>query len=120
MTTLPLDTLTARLRDNARGIYTTEAATELLIVHGRWFERSDFLTTCIDSDAWIGWDHVPDFLATAPCSSSEARILALAAELAGTCTHRPLGDLLTGLDDRNTQLVLMTIRHVLTRGGDRR
>jgi hypothetical protein len=73
----------------------------------------------------IHWHAVPAFAATAECSTSERRILRLAASLAGTCcdqpagTCEPLGELLSGLDDRNAHLVLDALEHVVTRGGRR-
>lgn len=124
MCTLPLDALAAGLRAHARGDYGTEAAVDLLIGHRRWLERPDFLDALVLTDrerhrtplAWICWPQVPAFLADAPCSSSEARILRLAASLAGTDPARPLSDLLTGLDDSNTALVAGAIAHALTHG----
>jgi hypothetical protein len=122
MPTLPLDLdqLADCLRANAAGYYPSEAATELLIGHGSWLRRDDFLTTCVDYDhdgttpvAWIVWAAIPAFLAVAPCSSSEASILRLVAELEGEDTGRPLVDLLTGLDDANSRLVLAAIAHTL-------
>ena len=48
MTTLPPPRLAALLRETARGVYATEAATELLIAHDRWLHRGDFLAACVD------------------------------------------------------------------------
>jgi hypothetical protein len=122
MPTLPLDLdqLADCLRANAAGYFPSEAATELLIGHANWLRRDDFLTACVDYDhdgttpvVWIDWAAVPTFLATAPCSSSEARILCLVAELEGEDTGRPLVDLLSGLDDTNSRLVLDAVAHTL-------
>jgi hypothetical protein len=122
-----LDALAAGLRARARGAYGTEAAAGLLIAHGRWLERPDFRDALVLTDhersarplVSVYWPAVPRFLADAPCSSSEARILALAAELAGTDVARPVVELHEGHDDTNARLVADAVGHVLTRGGRR-
>jgi hypothetical protein len=126
MHTLTPDQLATLLTASAAGYYPSEAAAALLTTHRRWLERPDFRTTCIDYDhdghapiAWVDWQSVPAFVDRAACSSSEARVLRLAAELAGVDTATPLADLLSGLDDTNSALVLDAISHVLTRGGRR-
>jgi hypothetical protein len=146
--------LVSLLRHHARGSYASEAATGLLIDHGTWLRRRDFLAACVwlvhpdgqtigpaatgvserplwadDLDPYdevlgsvdidtakavgISWGDVARFLDTAPCSGSEARILRLAAGLAGAPPEGPLGDLLSGLDGRNSALVLDAVGHVL-------
>ena len=129
MTTLPLHQLTAGLRAQAEGAFGAEAAAELLIAHDHWLRRQDFLDQLVDHDehggykgrpvTWIDWPAVPAFAKHAPCSTSEANILRLAAELVDVDTGVPLGQLLTGLDVRNSRLVAGAIDHVLTRGGRR-
>lgn len=133
MSTLPLDTLSAGLRATARGPYSEEAAASLVVAHDHWLRRADFVDCCVLTDrersrpplVRIWWQAVPAFAATAACSTSERRILRLAASLAGTCCDQPtgacepLGDLLSGLDVRNARLVLDALEHVLTRGGRR-
>jgi hypothetical protein len=113
MTTAPSE-LHAALRAWAKGIYPTEAATELLI-------RSGAATT---GDPWIqpgddpGWWWV-DFEALAHAlnegthhSGGERRILSIAASLGG---HSPdgfrLGDALPGLDRAHLALVLAATAH---------
>jgi len=132
MTNVPPPRLAALLRDQAKGYYATEAAAELLIAHGTWLHRTDFLDACVVAidaagndlgsprhpagtvtRAGIAWDDIPAFADTAPCSGSEARILRLVAELAGTDTATPLGELLSSLDGRNSALVLDAIAHTL-------
>ena len=136
MSTLSFDQLAAGLRAQAQGAYGAEAAAELLIAHGTWLYRQDFLDHLVDQEVrvrwdhtserweepvvWVDWDAVPAFLKTAPCSTSEAQILRLAAELVDVDSGVPLGHLLTGFDDRNARLVADAINHVLTRGGGRR
>jgi hypothetical protein len=119
--------LTGALRADARDDVGTQAAIDLLVAHGRWLERPDFRDHLVVTDrehtsrplARVHWPAVPAFLADAPCAASEARVLALAAELAGTDVARPLAALLAGLDDRNAALVARAVAHVLSRGGRR-
>jgi hypothetical protein len=120
MHTLTTDAIADLLRQRATGSYADEAATELLIAHRTWLDRRDFLTTCVDYDhdghhpvVWVDWHRVPAFLDAAPCSASEARILRLATELSGIDTGWALADLLCGLDDRNSALVVDAIAHTL-------
>jgi hypothetical protein len=126
MHTLTTRQLAELLARSAAGYYPTEAAAKLLIAHGTWLDRGDFRAACVEYDhdgiapvAWVDWAAVPTFAERAACSSSEARILRLAAELAGVDTDQPLADLLSSLDDHNGALVLGAIAHVLTRGGQR-
>ena len=127
MNTLSSGWLASALRAQAEGAYTTEAAIELLIGHGTWLARNDFLNTLVEyggddttpAYAWISWQDVPAFLDRAQCSGSEARILRLACELWGFNSGVPLADNLTLLDDTNAALVLDDIAHVLTLGGRR-
>jgi hypothetical protein len=120
MHTLTTDTIADLLRQRVTGSYADEAATELLIAHGTWLDRRDFLTACVDYDhdghhpvVWVDWHAVPAFLDAAPCSASEARILRLATELSGIDTGCALADLLCGLDHRNSALVVDAIAHTL-------
>ena len=129
MNTLPTSRLALALRATARGSYGTEAAVELLIGHGTWLRRNDFLNHVVEygndtggtaiTHAWIPWEDIPTFLTRARCAGSEARILRLATELAGVDSGVPLVELLAQLDDTNAALVLDAIAHVLTRGGRR-
>jgi hypothetical protein len=126
MPTLTPDQLAHLLRQSAAGYYCGEAAAQLLCEHRSWLTRPDFLAACVDYDhdgttpvAWVTWDAVPGFVDRAACSSSEARVLRLAAELAGVDTGVPVAELLTSLDDTNSRLVLFAIAHAL-HTGDRR
>jgi len=123
VTTLTPDQLAHLLRAAAAGYYTDEAAAELVCGHRSWLTRRDFLAACVNYDhdgttpvAWVDWHAVPAFAARAACSSSEARVLRLAAELAGVDSGHPLADLLSGLDDVNSQLVLFALAHALHTG----
>lgn len=127
MTTLTPHALGALLMGSAEGFYATEAAARLLVEHFRWLDRDDFRLACVNLDddaghpvAWVDWDAVPGFVEAAPCSSTEAQVLRLCAELAGVDTGVGLADLLGGLDDRNGPLVVEAIAHVALRGKERR
>jgi hypothetical protein len=126
MHTLTSGQLAHLLTASAAGYYPSEAAARLITGHGRWLDRTDFRQACVEYDhdghapiAWVDWQAVPAFLdrAGTACSGSEARILALASEIAGVDTGTPLAELLASLDDTNSRLVLDAIAHVLTRGG---
>jgi hypothetical protein len=110
----------------AAGSYSDEAAVQLLVAHHTWLERSDFKAACLNYDhdgdrpvAWVDWDSVAGFLDDAGCSSSEARILRLVAELAGVDSGWPLGGLLSGLDDHNSRRVADAFAHALRLDGRR-
>ena len=117
MANLPVTLLPASLRNHARGNRHLTAAVELLIAHGAWLHQLGFVDECVDHSTdldggpvvWIDWELVTGYLEDAACSSSEARVLSIAAELAGVDTGRPLADLLDGLDDRTTAMVLTAI-----------
>ena len=120
MTTLTPAKLAALMRASAAGYYATEAAAQLLCGHRSLLTRSDFLDACVDYDhdgttpvAWVVWEAIPGYVDRAALSSSEARILRLVAELAGTDTGVPLDELLSSLDDVNARLVLDAISHAL-------
>ena len=116
------DDLTEALRACANGIYPLEAGTELLIASGAFLHRHDFTSRFIEhgtsiSDgttpmAAIDWDAAITALNAGdlPCSGGERRILQLSASLAAGIPV-DLSDAVTGLDDRNTALLLTAIRH---------
>jgi hypothetical protein len=125
-TLLTLDQRFTGLRAWAKGLYSTEAAAELLIAHDSWLGRDDFLRVC----TWALWpSHTPgvpflgidwETAAGFPCdttgSDSELKMLAIAATLAGQpiieCPRwKGFGDLLSSLDNTNTQIVLNAIAH---------
>lgn len=127
MPTLALDTLVAGLDATARSTPTDEAAVRLLVAHDHWLHRADFVDSLVMADrercrppvVWIYWHAVAEFVDLAPCSTSEAAVLRIAASLAGVDTRRPLSELLAGLDDTNAALVADALAHALTRGGRR-
>jgi hypothetical protein len=114
--------LPTALRACARGFYPAEASAELLISHGSFLARSDFtgrfillgtsITDGITTMAAIDWPAAITALDTGnlPCSGGEQRMLRLAASLADGIPV-DLRDALTGLDDRNINLVITAVLH---------
>jgi hypothetical protein len=114
--------LPAALRACARGFYPAEASAELLISHGSFLARGDFtgrficlgtsITDGITTMADIDWPAAITALDTGdlPCSGGEQRMLRLAASLASGIPV-DLRDALTGLDDRNINLVITAVLH---------
>lgn len=100
-------------RAGAEGIYTLEAAVGLIIAHGTWLTRGDF--TCFihhgDGAAAIDWETAIHALDTGglPGSSGEKRMLRLAASPADQASIS-LGAAITGIDDRNTGLLIDALR----------
>ena len=121
------DYLTTALRACAAGLYPLEAGTELLISHGTFLHRPDFTSRFITTGtsindgttpmASIDWDAAIAALHAGelPCSGGERRVLQLSASLAAG-TPADLRDAVTGLDDRNTALLLTAIRHATGNG----
>src|SRR3954470_23453840 len=123
-TTLSAEELAPMLRAWASGMFSSEAAVELLIAHDVWPRRLDFLFTLVDAidDGWgprggvvpmaaIDWDRVEAFLVSAPASRSEISVLRCAASLAGASVNVPLRDATAALDETNAALVLNAIAH---------
>lgn len=105
------------LRAWARGMYTTEAATELLLkaFGGKfaapgnpWVHTSTEPEGPNQVSAWIDFAAIPEEVG--PLSGGERRFLMLAASLAEDVPV-VLGDLVTGLDRENLDLVLAAIAH---------
>ena len=113
------DTIATALRNHAEGSRCLAAAAELLIAQA-WLDRDDFasrfVTICPSPGsgkpmAVIDWPDVVGALGTSlPCSGGEQRMLKLTASLADGIPV-DLRDTLTGLDDRNIQLLVTAIRH---------
>jgi hypothetical protein len=112
--------LAAALRAHARGLYRDEAAAELLIAQS-WLRRPDFASQFITvlhpsiSDgqpmAVIDWAAAVAALGTSmPSSGGEQRMLKITASLGGGIPV-DLRDTLTGIDERNVQLLLRAVRH---------
>jgi hypothetical protein len=106
--------LPAELRAGAAGLYALEAAVGLIIAHGAWLTREDF--TCFiqhgTGTAAIDWEAAVAILETGglPSSGGECRMLWLAASLAGQAPVI-LGDAITGIDNRNTGLLVKAVLH---------
>ncbi len=111
-------TLAAGLRNHAEGSCCLTAAAELLIAQS-WLHRPDFTSRFITVHpgtgggqpvAVIDWPAVITALGTSlPCSGGEQRMLKITASLADGIPV-DLRDTVTGLDDRNIQLLLTAIR----------
>jgi hypothetical protein len=115
------DDLAAALRAWAKGVFTAEAAVELLIGHGLWLYRQDFVEIAVESGrgiadgvamAAVDWQAAVAALEAGrlPCSGGEGRILRLAASIAGGVAV-DLGSALPGLDERNIALVAGAVLH---------
>jgi hypothetical protein len=110
--------LAAGLRTHAEGLHCLQAAAELLIAQS-WLQRDDFTSQFITVHPSIGagqpaavidWHAVINALGTGlPCSGGEQRMLRITASLADGIPV-DLRDTLTGLDDRNVQLLITAIR----------
>jgi hypothetical protein len=112
--------LASAVRAGAAGLYSLEAACELVISAG-WLHRDDFnrfistgtsLTDGATEMAHIDWQSIICSRDTGhlPCSSGENRILRLAASIAAGIPV-DLNDALSGLDRASISLVVRAIRH---------
>ena len=107
------------LRACAADLYPLEAGTDPLISNGTFLHRDDFTTRFITCDtssgapmAAIDWDSAITALQAGGlhCSGGERCILQLSVSLAHGIPV-DLQDAVTGLDDRNTALLITAIRH---------
>jgi hypothetical protein len=110
----------------AKGLFSAEAAVELLIGHGTWLYREDFLEIAVESGAGIAdgaemaavdWQAAVAALEAGrlACSGGEGRILRLASSIGGGVPV-DLGSALAGLDERN---IAGVARAVLRAAGHR-
>jgi 8-oxo-dGTP diphosphatase len=111
------DSIADQLRTQASGSYPYEAGVELLIGHDVFLHRADFTNHFINTpgngtaQAVIDWPAAIIALDDSlPSSGGENRMLRLAASLAHGIPV-DLRDALTGLDDRNIQLVITAVLH---------
>ena len=109
--TTPKDEAHEQLRAWARGVYPSEAATELLIraFNGRFAEPGWPWIHSTAQDHWIDFSTIPEQIAG--LSGGEQRFLRIAASIGSTDATVNLGDCLTGLDRPRLQLVLAAIAH---------
>lgn len=117
---LPKPGLAAAVRAGAAGLYSLEAACELVIGTG-WLHRDDFarfistgtsLTDGVTELAHIDWQAAITSREAGllPCSSGENRILRLAASIADGIPV-DLNEALSGLDQARISLVVRAVRH---------
>jgi hypothetical protein len=112
------DAISTALRNHAEGSCSLAAAAELLIAQA-WLHRDDFASRFIavcpspgsgKPVAVVDWPSAVAALGTSlPCSGGEQRMLRITASLADGIPV-DLRDTLTGLDDRNIQLLITAIR----------
>ena len=121
----------------AKGLFSAEAAVELLIGHGSWLCREDFLEIAVEFGQGIVSGVVMaavDFEAVAraleagalPCSGGEGRVLRIAASIASGVPV-DLREAVTGLDENNAVLAAAAVLHAagyrdldMDAGGERR
>jgi hypothetical protein len=98
------------LRAWAKGLYTSEAATELLLraFGGRFATDAQPWIHRDDDWWWIEWDAIPPNLAG--LSGGERRLLLIAASIGGNAPVN-VGDLITGIDRPTVALVLAALSH---------
>jgi len=131
------DDLAAALRAWAKGLFSTEAAVELLIGHRSWLYREDFREIAVEFGQGITSGAVMasvDFEEAAhalgagmlPCSGGEGRVLRIAASIAEGVPV-DLREAVTGLDENNAALAAAAVLHAaghralrMAAGGERR
>jgi len=115
-----IDELNEQLRQHAKGMYTYEAGTELLIRSG-WTARTSFQNDVLEpfddqSGWWINWEALGEILE--PESMRASQILAASGgelrmlRLAHSMAAGPLNDDVPGLDRANIAIVLAAIAHL--------
>jgi hypothetical protein len=120
--TARLTELATALRAHASGVYSLQAAAELMISHRVWLRRADFrdrfichgpaIADGLATMAEIDWPAAITALdhGDLPASGSEQQILRLAASIADGLPV-DLHDALTGLDRANVNLVITAVLH---------
>jgi hypothetical protein len=112
--------LASALRARAQGLHCPQAAAELLIAQ-TWFHRADFRNNFINitphlvdgqAMANVDWAAAINALDAGglPCSAGEQRMLRITASI-GDGIPVNLQDSLTGLDERNIQLLIRALLH---------
>ena len=105
----------------AKGLFSTEAAVELLIGHGSWLYREDFLEIAVEFGlgiadgavmAAVDWEAAAAALEAGglPCSGGEGRMLRIAAGIAEGVPV-DLREAVTGLDEKNAVLAAAAVLH---------
>lgn len=114
------------MRAHAAGLLCVVAAVELLIEHGVWLRRDDFVAefVCVEHDSsgqvalvWVDWPAASAGLDAGrlPCAGSEAGVLRVAASLAEGVPV-DLGAAVTGLDEINLGVVVAAVARASGRG----
>jgi hypothetical protein len=107
------------MRAWAKGLLCLEAAVGLLIGHGAWLYRADFLDAAVEMTAEPGRVMAfVDFTAAAealaagdlPCSAGEKAVLQVAAGIAAGCQVN-LEEALSSMDAANAALVADAVLH---------
>jgi len=107
------------MRAWAKGLLCLEAAVGLLIGHGAWLYRQDFLGVAVEMVTGPGREMaLVDFTAAAdalaagglPCSAGERAVLQVAAGIAAGCPVN-LEDALASMDAVNAVLVAGAVLH---------
>jgi hypothetical protein len=107
------------LRAWAKGMYSLEAGTELLIraFNGNfaakgnpWIHATTTTPEGYLSGAWIDFESIPEHAGSGSYSGGERRLLLLAASF-GSEVPVVLSDVLPGLDRDNVELVLAAVSH---------
>jgi hypothetical protein len=107
------------LRSRAKGSYTSEAGTELLLrafggryaaVGNTWIHTSDTPGGQHHVNAWIDFEALGEHANNGPYSGGERRFLLFAASLAEDVPV-VLSEVVPGLDRQNLDLVLAAIAH---------
>ncbi|WP_031158130.1 hypothetical protein [Streptosporangium roseum] len=120
------EALAKMLWAQAKGLYTDEAAVELVVRHDVWLRRADFHRFIqVETDpetvgtpmAMVQWQDAADALNTGDLagSTSETAVLRIAAALGGGGPV-DLRACLGSLDTTNTHLVTCAIRHANSGG----
>ena len=107
------------MRAWAKGLLCLEAAVGLLIGHGTWLYRQDFLDAAVEmitepgrEMAFVDFTAAADALSTGglPCSAGERAVLQVAAGIAAGCPVN-LEDALSSMDAANAALVADAALH---------
>jgi hypothetical protein len=107
------------MRAWAKGLLCLEAAVGLLIGHGTWLYRQDFLDRAVEmipesgrEMACVDFTAAADALAAGglPCSAGERAVLQVAAGIAAGCRFS-LEDALTSMDAASAVLVADAVLH---------
>lgn len=102
--------LATALRAHAQGLCCLEAAAELLISQS-WLHRADFTSQFVRVQRGLAdGPEMAALGASLPCSGGEQRMLRITASLADGIPV-DLRDTLTGIDDRNVQLLITAVLH---------